>query len=359
MLSRLEIGLADEGLRVLHAVPNEIIETESVGVYSSPIGYDDRGFPTTVRARVRELVAAIERATDAEPAASVDFVHSFGPGCERLAIELAAELRAAALIEVWQTASFGAAAEAFRRDRANVTILVPDSRLLQSFRSTHRDCEATEAPWGVHASPQGSTGVAGGQGEQAPALALLAECSHLPILESALKGIADAVNAEGSDGLLKDLMVFVDADRVRSPRLWQAARKHGLLDRLSIVPRAEARREPILHLDALLVPEPTGRFRSIVLDAMARGIPVIASNDPSISVLSDPSIARLVTPATPAAWSAAVREMLPGTDARQRLVAAAREFVRGHRTASAHVAAVLRAYEAAHARRNAAPSVVR
>lgn len=355
LLSRLEIGLADEGLRVLHAVPNEIIETEFVGVYSSSIGYDDRGFPTTDRARVRELMQAIGRAVEAEPGGSVDVVHSFGQGCERLAVELASAVGASTLIETWQRLSFDAAAEAYWRDPGNVTVLLPDPEMFRLFTRLHKQVRAEEVDWGVHASGETVEARFSPERGSAPSVALLAECADMPRLEAALAGLAAAVSADApgasGGGSLADLLVFVDADRVRSPRLWRAARRHGLLDRLSIVPRAEARREPILHLGALLVPEPTGRFRSIVLDAMARGVPVVAAPDPSISILSDPAIARLVQTPSAAAWSEAVRATLCEPAERERLTRSAKDFIRSRRSASAHVAAVIRAYSEAVARR--------
>lgn len=355
LLSRLEIGLADEGLRVLHAVPNAIIETEFVGVYSSSIGYDDRGFPTTDRARVRELMETIKDTVETEPGGSVDVVHSFGQGCERLAVHLASAVGAAALIEVWQRSSFDAAAEAYWRDPGNVTLLLPDPEMFRSFTRLHKQVRAEEVDWGVHASGEPTQARLSALNRSAPSVALLAECADMPRLEAALAGLAAAVSA-GAPGVsdagpLADLLVFVDADRVRSSRLWRSARRHGLLDRLSIVPRAEARREPILHLDALLVPEPTGRFRSIVLDAMARGVPVVAAPDPSISILSDPAIARLVQTPSAAAWSEGVRAALCDPDEREKITRSAREFVRSRRSASAHVAAVIRAYTEAVARR--------
>jgi hypothetical protein len=339
LLSRLEIGLADEGVRVIHAVPRSILEPESFGLYSSAIGYDDRGFPTTNSHRTRQLLEAISDLIGSDPAAGVDIVHCFGAGHERLAIELAAALDAPALIEVWQSASFPRAADALRRAPARTSLVFPDQSLHRAMLKLAPGARALDAPWGVHAADEPAAHP--DPAREAPAVGLLADGSRPDLLDAALQGLARAAVD------LPELLIFVDTERARSPRLWQSARRHGLLDRLSIVPGVEARREPILRLDALLIPEPSGRLRSIILDAMARGLPVIATPDPTLSILSNPAIATLIPNAAPDSWANALRHMLVDSAPRQTITRAASEFIRTERTASAHVAAVLKAYEQA------------
>ena len=102
-------------------------------------------------------------------------------------------------------------------------------------------------------------------------------------------------------------------------------------------------REAILRLDALIVAEPSGRVRSMVLDAMACGMSVVAAADPAIGYLIDGVTARLVKGTDAGEWENAVKELGRPMPA---LRASARAWVATNRSASSHVAAVLRAYEA-------------
>jgi hypothetical protein len=72
---------------------------------------------------------------------------------------------------------------------------------------------------------------------------------------------------------------------------------------------------------------------------------VIASADPLISVLIDGRTARLLDRPGPERWSAAVTATIEDRQGSQALAASAREYVKQHFRASAHVAAVVDAYE--------------
>ncbi len=344
MLSRLEIGLADEGIRVIHAVPMAIVESETFGLYSSKASYDDRGFPTTNSARVKQLVSSIRTLTESVPSPEVDVVHSLGTACERLAVNLAAALNAAPLLEIWQASSIRSVSEAMRHSRVPVSLAFSDPDLRTVMKKLNQSIVGADTPWGVHPRPRDETQPV--DGNSAPSVALLADGTHPAILNTALAGLAEAT----AD--FPELLIFVDTERAGSARLWKQARAHGLLERLSIVPGIEARREPTLRLDALLVPEPSGRLRSLVLDAMARGIPVVATRDPALGVLSDPQRVRLVAPGPASHWAAAVRDMLHNGPARRSVTDAAQTYVRTQRSASGHVAAVLKAYEGANRTRH-------
>lgn len=345
LLSRLEIGLVDEGVRVIHAVPRAILASEVGDLYSTAVGYDDRGFPTTPGSRVRELHAEIQEIVEDETDPHVDLVHSFGASTAKLAVALAHELKAAPIIEAWSRGGFGdvahaAAGGAF--SRTGGAVLFGDEALRAAFEASHPATGPRRlivAPWGVHAS---GGDVATRTTKAASAAAMLIEGTHMPLLKAAMAGLSQAAAAH------PELLVFLDSERAKADACWKLGRELNLLDRISMVPGMEARRSPVLRLDALLVPEPAGKLRTLVLDAMAHGVPVAAAVDPSISFLSGrvEGVARLVEGGTAAGWAAAIGDVLDPAR-RERQVDAAREYVRTQRPASAHVAGVLRTYEAA------------
>jgi glycosyltransferase involved in cell wall biosynthesis len=155
--------------------------------------------------------------------------------------------------------------------------------------------------------------------------------------------------AEATRGFADSVIVAAieEATSRREARLWATGRKLKLLDRLSILPDMEARREPVLGMDFLLVPEAHGRQRTIVLEAMARGMAVVSPRDLAIDVLDDPHIVQLVSDNSPGGWSRAIRSLLMSPAALTDLTRAAHQHVRTHRSASGHIASVLRAYQQA------------
>src|SRR5690606_5421874 len=117
------------------------------------------------------------------------------------------------------------------------------------------------------------------------------------------------------------------------------------LQRFSLAPNLEGRREPVLRGDLLLLPEALGEHRSIALDAMAAGMAVVALADPYVGSLIDGRTAALVKEPGADLWAAALSPLLEAADAAHALGERAREFVRTERRASVHVASLVDGYE--------------
>ena len=142
-----------------------------------------------------------------------------------------------------------------------------------------------------------------------------------------------------------ELLVFADEQAVREAAVWPLVQKLRLADRFTIAPHIEARRELTLRSDILIIPEARGEQRTLTLDAMAAGMVVLAAQDPCVSVLIDGRTARLVRRPEVSAWKEALAWALDRPDASAQLGASAREHVRQHCRASAHIASVLGSYE--------------
>lgn len=341
LIARLEIGLADEGIRVIHAVPRQMIESESVGLYSRAVGYDDAGFPLPRRVRVRNLLEALRQADDdqdpqGEP---IGIIHAFAPSVWRLGVDAAAALNCAAALEVWSIAGVPAAAELSRLP-AHPRLLVADGAVFDAL--AHRTGRARGGgsdrimltPWGVHGEPRERTPA------EAVGIVMLVDAVHPPAFDAALTGLAAACRRDPR------LIVFINAGRAASHAVWRRLRRLGIADRTSLITDAEARRDAVLRLDALVLAEPSGRIRSIALDAMARGVPVIAAADPGVSHLINGVTARLVGGMDAAEWERAIVGIgEPAASGLTELGARASAWVRENRSASAHVQSVLHAYE--------------
>ncbi len=348
MLSRLEVGLADEGVRIIQAVPRSAAPDEGGQppgqLFVQQLVYEDRGPGLLRRLRDRRLAESIEALRDPEDERPVDIVHVFGEGgggAWATAAELAARFQAALAVEVWsaecvERASHVRIPPGF--ERFPLVFFAPGRPIEERLRE---DVErpglgaVRYTPWGVHTPaaahellPVGratSAMIAGSGRDSAPYAAALA-------------GLA-------APGPQAQLMAFADAAAITRADAWPVVNRLGLTDRFTLAPDIEARRDLTLACDLLLVPEARGEHRTLVLDAMAAGILVIAASDPWVGWFIEGRTARLVDRPQPDRWASVLSSVLADIPAARALAASAREHVRQQQRASAHVASVVDAYE--------------
>lgn len=340
MLARLEVGLVDEGARVFHAIPEGLPDLVRSDLYSEPLLYAPDGMPFTRRGRVRRLVEAIEerQGTDDDDRALVDIVHAFGTTCWGVAGELARQTGATLVLEVW-TQSLIARARAIGASRSagvDVILLTPDRALERALLQEGVVRPVRVTPWGVH-TPAGTRTIL--DPEQAVSVVVSATGRDPEGLEAAVRGLAAAARAHDR------LMIFLDAHGARASNVWRVASRLKVLDRLTLVPQMQSRREPVLRGDLFLQPERLGEHTTLLLDAMATGMAVVAASDPMLAGVLHPQTARLIDRPDGDAWAEAVSRLLDDPEQARLLGASARQYVKERHRASAHVAAVLDAYE--------------
>jgi glycosyltransferase involved in cell wall biosynthesis len=153
-----------------------------------------------------------------------------------------------------------------------------------------------------------------------------------------------------------DAQIFCDAHAARRANLWPVARRLKLLGNLSLIEDLESRRDLLLAGDLLMYPEAAGEQRSVLLDAMASGVLVIAAKDASVPILIDSTTARLVEPKLAQEWQAALRGLLGDPDGSRQLAASARAHIEQHRKASDYIRCVLSAYDQMMADRTVPPT---
>jgi glycosyltransferase involved in cell wall biosynthesis len=137
---------------------------------------------------------------------------------------------------------------------------------------------------------------------------------------------------------------FLDGQHSDQHGLWQLARRHHLLENMSIVPRRLGHREMLLNADALIHPQPLGKSRTLTLQAMGNGLPVIARDDPWVDYLLDDETAWLVRKTEPAPWAECLGRRIVTPDAARQLGGRARQWVMQQRPLSRHVELTLSLY---------------
>jgi len=355
LIDRLEIGLADEGVRVARASPDLGAPIKPVG-FSQMLLYEPVAtFPASEAlanlasmtglfgpARpARDLYRQLEQLSLPGGDTPIDIIHAYGEDCWSIAIELASMCDAWLVMEVWSLAL----ADRVRRiereldrrgDVEDMIWLAPNEPLRTAVESAGAERAVRLAPWGVHAL----TDPTAWSNDNSPASILVVCSGHeSSSLVPALEGIAEAVQDH------PDTLVFLDAVAMRDHRkVWGAVESLNLAGNLSIIPDVESRRELALRADVLVYPEAEGELRTIILDAMAAGMTVAALSDPCADELIDAETAVIVPQPATSAWGDALRRILSDRERSRALGLRGRDFVREHRRASAHIRAVLDAY---------------
>lgn len=337
LLERLAIGLADEGVRVVRALPDSInIEDDSGGsaLLGTPLEYRPVGLPLSAGARARRLYASV---MDRLPPTDrrVDIVHAFGGRAWAVAFEVARLMRSAVAIEFWR-AGLLRRLKGISPGRTPISVFVPDRELLPVLKETPFAGNAHVSPWGVYAP---STIPA----REGPPMSMVICASGIQRAEVAAAFQAAAEIAREHAGL----RLFVDARAARRTGLWPRAMALSVTDRLTLVDSIESHRDLTLRADVLLLPESLGEHRSFVLDAMAHGVAVLAMRDPFVQHLSSGDQVRLLDKPTVEAWRRAIQGLSDSPVELASRRRAAREHIQQHHRASAHISAVLGGYEAA------------
>lgn len=351
MLMRLEVGLADEGIRVVHAIPDSAAlraGDSGSAVFSSLVTFETSGFLFASALRLRRLVAAIDALPRADDESEdFDVVHAFGGSTWDMAFELAAIYHATPLLEVWRGGLVSRAltvANLTNRTKLGLDpiLLAPDvaiERALKAGAGTSGPAVRL-TPWGVHAQMTPRTVLPGGR---APCVMMVGNGRDAKATRAAFEGLALAMRDH------PDLMGFMDAQAARNSSVWSLARKFGVLERISLIEDLESRRDLLVQGDIVLHPDSRGEHRTILLDAMGSRMAVVAAVDPMVSVLADGKTALLV-PASgpgsgPGGWREALHRLLTVPATAQQLADQAHDYIRDHRRASDHVKSLITSYE--------------
>lgn len=334
LLLRLEVGLADEGVRVLHAIPYSAKSYAPGELVSRVVVYSPPKWQFAVGPTARRLVRDVTKVTE-EAGHGIDVVHAMGGGAWVLGAAVAREARVPIVFEVWRS-GMGDRARAIARDTSlQCMFIAPDASIERELRAAALPSAMIRPiPWGVHASLDSRSPRA----PDRPLSAMLIGTGRdAHAFSCVLGGLAAVVRTH-------PLMLFCDAEAARRAGVFHRAKKLNILHQISLIAELEGRRDLLLAGDLLLQPESRGEQRSVTLDAMAHGMAVVAAGDPKVSYLIDGTSAKLVTLHSAEGWATAIRHMLDQPVLADALCATALSYVRQHHRVYDQVRAVLDAY---------------
>lgn len=142
----------------------------------------------------------------------------------------------------------------------------------------------------------------------------------------------------------RDTLLFFDSQGGDQHPLWQAARRHGVLDNSSMIPTYINHREMLSGAHALVQPQTLGRARSVTLQAMACGLPVLARHDQWLDYLIDDQTAWTTEHGDVEDWLRLFRRIRDDPIAVQKMGLTARQWIGQHHLAAAQVEHTIELY---------------
>lgn len=352
MLRRIEVAAAEDGRRVVLAYPNTV-PPPAPTPFTARVPFPAREWRSmrrlTARARAAALASSLDALAFPSPAPEsanrpVDVIHALGEGCWPIAFALSDLLSIPLCADIATPRALAEAARihsARARRSADIPIawLAPDGATLARMHAALPPARTRLAPWGVFLPEKPSRALLRPK-DTSISIVIAGSGADVPAARAALAGLA-ALPTDAPATL-----IFLDAAFLSSRHsLWRDIRALNLLERLSIIDKLDTHRSIALRADILLLPEANALHHTLLLDALAAPLAIIAAADPAIEALTASGAPTLLTAPTPADWTAAISTILSDPDVARRRAMLGRPYIERDRQASAHARAVLATYE--------------
>ena len=281
----------------------------------------------------RRLVRLAEPLADA----NVMLIHALSRGVWSAAATLGEQLDAAVIFRAADWSDADHAARLVRQLRPTRCVLVAASGpLAAELRRRTQNLVRVETVFpGVHVQVPRA-------GERQPGDPLCVAVAGSGVLDDAYRALLSGIEQVVAQHPATQF--FFDTPRTDPHRLWRETERRGLLGHVSFVPRRPGHRDLLLTADALVLPQATGRTRGVTLRAMARAVPVIAADDPSLDELTHDHTAWVLQNPDAAAWAEALLRVVATPDEANDLGLRARAWVHEERLASDQIGRLLNLY---------------
>jgi len=287
-----------------------------------------RVLPWMRRSRTAQIVEELQRATP-------DAFYAIGEEARALGADLSRAINRPMIIDVWSRAQ----AETASRGRTAIVAgyITPCQGIAAVLKQRVDAAMVSVVPMGVAAPTQPRQIL--NKPEESCALAVIGQANDASAYDSLLRGISAVAQ-------MRPLaQVFLELRGPREHEIWRIAERLDLLGNVSTIAHAAQYRTLVTDCDLLLIPESSGELRSIMLEAMALGMPVIAREDRALDILADGQTALLVRKSHADEWKSLVLRLLDDPAAARQLGLRGRQAVLADHRSSEQVNRLIRALE--------------
>lgn len=332
-LSRLAVGLLVEGVAVTRLVPDtfdpfaEDVREKRLGLMSR-IAYPARTLPWLRGATIDRLGDVMDRSMP-------DLFHVVGEEAWRFSVALGARLDRPVVLDIWATRQV-ATVPAGRHARSVAAYITPTQPIADALARRVDPSLVHVVPPGVSTTPERSEALA--HVEDEVMIAVIGEGRDLAAYRDLLTGIRQVVTSH------RQVQVVLEIRGPHGHDVWRQARQLELLPAVSSIADAAALRSAILQCDIVVVPEQTGALRTVLLEAMSAGVPVVAAQDPDLQGILDPDTAELIEARSPERWAQAIGSMIENPPAARRRALHAGQVASGRFRSSEQVERLMSVY---------------
>ncbi len=335
MFNRLCVALLAEGIHPVRVVPADfdraLEDPEERRVALLPrLPFSPGPLPWTRRARAARLADELDRF-------GVQLVHAAGGPMWPTAIAVAQELERPLVLGVWSIRE-ATAAHRLRHQSAVSAWLAPSERIAVTLRQRVNPTLVHVVPAGVSVSahPPESTAAA----QPSCFLVGLGDGRDLKAWDAFLVALRRVLD----DQSLGDVRLVMEIRGPKGHDIWRRARDLDLLDRISSLADAAQHRALLMRGHGVCLPEPMDTLRTIVLEAMAHGVPVAASDASALDGFEPGSGIELVTEAKVETWVATLQRLLRDRLGVEGICRAAWQHVHRNHRSSAQAEGVAELY---------------
>jgi len=330
MFRQVVIGLIDEQIRTVQVLP-QVIEEDDAVAFGERMSWTDSSWSLLRRRHLAGLADALRER-------GVNVVHALDGRLWKGAYDLAERIGCAAVFQSGSQMDIGQLPWLRRRlDSSRMALAALTEPLAEIMRETMGPQALIETiPAAAHAGSAELEIIRGQQlrkdvNESGICAVISGNAQCDEDYEALFEALARLLEE------FPQIQCFVDNMGLAQHELWKAVQRYGILGNLSFVPRRLGHRELLLRADVLIHPQALGRSRGLTLHAMASGMPVIARADPWLDYLIDDQTAWVIDQASPAHWSARIRQLMDNPQSAADLGRRAREWIQKNRPVSRQV----------------------
>ncbi|MHC4415444.1 MAG: glycosyltransferase family 4 protein [Planctomycetota bacterium] len=331
---RVSVGLVEAGVRLTRVVPHTrpVIEPGAGEKPKAPAARVEVRMnvpPWMRRGRAHRLAGAMESAVP-------DLLHAVGEQAWRVGLDLAKVIDRPVTLDVWS------AEQARRVPHSRVAsrvagYIVPTEPMAEALRQRVDTELVSVVPTGIVVPREPHTVLV--DPEDAIALAIIGSGQDVGAYKAMLSGLSHLTVD------FPQIQACLELRGAHEHDIWRHARRLDLLGHVSAIVDAALHRSLLTGCDILVVPERNGEVRSLMIQAMACGMPLVASDDPFLDMLVADQTAIVVGEADPDEWARQLRRLLVEPELARNLGASARAWVANRHRMGDHVAKLLAAFE--------------
>jgi hypothetical protein len=325
-INRLSVALMAEGVQLTRIVPDTLLDIEPR--YEQVMGLARRfGVPFHVlpwmrRARCASIVEDLEKTP-------VEVVHVIGERGWTLGLDVGTAFDCPVSIEL-DKGSQVLRVPRGRGGRNVAAYIAPTMPIAEAMQLRVDSDLVSYVPTGVAIPPRPRRVFE--NVSESIAITILGKATDLAVYRAMLDALARLTKR------YPQLQLFLELPSKRSHEIWRHAQRVGLLPRLSAISHAADHRALITRCDLALLPESGGAVRTVCLELVARGVPVIGTSDPWLDFLIEGETAAIVGGLDVDEWDGRIGTLIEHPEMARAHGLRARDWMMANRPSSAQAA---------------------